>query len=551
MRDGIQLSADIYLPARSERKPVVLARTPYNKNTELAVRKATQMVEQGFVFVWMDVRGRGDSDGEFVPYRNDAADGYDSIEWAAGQEWSAGAVATWGPSYLGWIQWLTALTQPPHLKAMVVYVCPSDPFTDWPGGTQLPQYVCWFRLVDGRVLQHVEAIDWMSVYEHLPLESMDEAAGFRSEHWRRDLAHAPCHPYWDPLRYQQRLGELDLPVLHVTGWYDDCQQASLNNFAMLRASARSEAARSGQRLIVGPWDHTLTRTRARQLGAIDFGESADLDLDGYEAAWLRHHLLETPLPAALAAPAQLFVMGRNEWRNETNWPLERTEWTRFYLTSGGSANTRFGDGALTQRPAESAEAMDEFVYDPADPVPFLTAPLSSQIGGPDDYSAVEERADVLVYSTGVLDADLEVTGPILLHLFASSSAADTDFAAKLIDVHPDGYCQRLCDGMTRARFRNGFQEEFLLERGEIAEFSVDLWNISHVFFKGHRLRLEVASSAFPKYDRNLNTGGALASSTAMAVARNAVWHTAEYSSHLVLPVILPAPPTNPVRNSAT
>jgi hypothetical protein len=305
----------------------------------------------------------------------------------------------------------------------------------------------------------------------------------------------------------------------------------------MRTTARSESARSGQRLIVGPWDHTLTRNRGRQLGAIDFGEASDFDLEGYEAAWLRHHLLGEPLPDALAAQAQIFVMGRNTWRGEAAWPLERTKWTNLYLSSGGGANTRFGDGVLLPAPPREEEAPDEYVYDPADPVPFLTEPLSSQIGGPDDYAEVETRSDVLVYTSAILEEELEVTGPVRMRLYASSSAPDTDFTAKLVDVHPDGYCQRLCDGMTRARYRTGFQRELALVPGEVTEFDVNLWNIAHAFQVGHRLRLEIASSAFPKYDRNLNTGGPLATSTQMDVARNTVRHTPAYPSHLILPVI--------------
>lgn len=537
MRDGVSLSADVYRPTNEGRYPVVLARTPYNKNTELAFQKAARLVERGFAFVWMDVRGRGDSDGEFIPYTNDAADGYDAIEWAAAQTWSTGSVATWGPSYLATIQWLTALLRPPHLSALVVYVSPGDPFFEWPNGVPWLCYVCWSRMVDGKVLQYVEPIDWMKVYEHLPLATMDECAGFHSEHWRRDVAHSPTGTYWDARRYQGRLTELDVPVLHVTGWYDDCQPAAFLNFPTLQSGARSEHARSSQRLIVGPWDHTLTRGRGRQLGEIDFGERSDFDLDGYEADWLEHHLKGVTLPESAVAPIQLFVMGRNEWRGEQRWPLERTKWTPFYLRSNGSANTRFGDGVLSTDVPVAAEPPDKFAYDPNDPVPFITQPLSSQIGGPDDYSSVEERNDVLVYSSEKLERELEVTGPIRLRLFASTSAVDTDFTAKLLDVHPSGFVQRLCDGMVRGRFRAGFSSERLLTPGEIVDFEIDMWNISHVFLREHRLRVEISSSAFPKYDRNLNTGEPLATSTHMVVAENQIWHTPERASHLILPLI--------------
>lgn len=535
MRDGITLSADIYRPDAPGRFPVVLARTPYNKNTERAWKYGHFFARQGYVFVWMDVRGRGDSDGEFVPYRNDARDGYDAIEWLARQPWSTGDVATWGGSYLGRIQWLTALEKPPHLKAMIVHVTPSDPYVEWPTGTPGPMHVCWNRMTDGRVLQYVDKIDWMKVYEHLPLLTMDEAAGFVSRHWREDLAHPTLDEWWEPLRYQHRFHEIDLPVLHVSGWYDDEQIGTPLNFAGMVRHAPSERARRGQKLIMGPWGHRVNESR--KLGEVDFGPEAVIDLDGYEVRWLDYWLKGIDNGIAEEPPVRLFIMGANRWRDEHEWPLARTKWTKFYLRSGGRANSRFGDGVLSTEPPATDEAPDVYLYDPARPVPFITDPLSSQIGGPDDYAAIETRGDVLVYSTPPLERDVEVTGPVKLVLYASSSAVDTDFMAKLVDVHPGGFCQRLCDGMVRARFREGMHKEVLMEPGKVYRFEIDLWNTANVFKRGHRIRLEIASSAFPKYDRNLNTGEPLATSTRMVVAENRVWHTPAWPSHLILPII--------------
>jgi putative CocE/NonD family hydrolase len=240
------------------------------------------------------------------------------------------------------------------------------------------------------------------------------------------------------------------------------------------------------------------------------------------------------------APVRLFVMGENVWREEQEWPLARTRWTRYFLASDGDANTRHGGGELRREDGPDGDGPpDVLSYDPADPVPFISDfASSSQIGGPDDYSAVEDRSDVLVYTTGPLEADREVTGPVRLELFASSSAVDTDFTAKLLDVHPDGFSQRLCDSMVRARFRHGYLEpESRLVPGEVTAFTIDMWSTSHVFQAGHRIRLEVSSSAFPKYDRNLNTGADIATATEPAIAVNSVWHTGDYPSHLVLPEI--------------
>jgi putative CocE/NonD family hydrolase len=538
MRDGVDLATDVYRPDTDDRVPVIVARTPYGKNTEFAYRKAMWWVQHGYAFVWMDVRGRGDSAGEFRPHRDEAVDGYDTIEWAAAQPWCDGQVVTWGQSYLGYIQWLTALEQPPSLRAMIVYVPPSDPFVEWPTGVHLPMELCWFRLIDGRVPQYVEGIDWDAVYAHLPLLTMDERAGFHSTHWRDELTHSPSDTeYWGPKTYQSRFAELDIPTMHVTGWYDDVQPATFINFTRMTKQSPTERTRRGQRLVVGPWDHGLTRRRDRVLGPIDFGPGADFDLDGHELRFLDHYIKGRENGVDVEPRAQLFIMGRDHWRDEDEWPLARTEWTSLYLSSGGSANTRFGDGTLRWDVPTADESADTYRYDPADPVPYLTESTSHQIGGPDDYREIEERPDVLVYSTPVLDADLEVTGPVRLELYASSDAVDTDFTAKLVDVHPDGFCQRLADGIVRGRFREGLDQERFLQPGEVHSFEVHLWSTSQVFRAGHRIRLEISSSAFPKYDRNLNTGGPLATGVQGKVAENQVWHGAGYPSRLILPVI--------------
>jgi len=548
MRDGIELSADIYRPAGGGRRTTLVARTPYNKNTAEQQERAEAYAASGYNFVHQDVRGRGDSDGRFEPWRNEARDGYDTIEWIAEQDWSDGNVVTWGQSYLGCIQWMTALEQPPHLRAMIVYVAPSDPFEDNPTGVPTPWEVCWMRMLDGRVLQYVDRVDWPAVSWHLPLISMDAHAGFYSEHWRTFLTQPITdREFWDPVRYQPRITEVSVPVLSITGWYDDVQRGSMRNFTLLTSPEAPAQVRDNQWLVVGPWDHRCTRTRSRQLGAIDFGPGAETDLPELERDWLASVLGRQAEPPA---PVRLFVMGENAWREEQEWPLARTRWTRYFLASDGDANTRHGGGQLrredgvarTGAPGTDAAGdppPDVFSYDPADPVPFISDfASSSQIGGPDDYAAVEERPDVLVYTTGPLESDVEVTGPVRLELYASSSAVDTDFTAKLLDVHPDGFSQRLCDSMVRARFRSGYLEpESRLVPGAVTAFEIDMWSTSHVFKAGHRIRLQVSSSAFPKYDRNLNTGAPIATATEMATAVNSVWHTRDYPSHLVLPEI--------------
>lgn len=536
MRDGVELSADIYRPVKSrdgDRFPAIVIRTPYNKATAKNLETSKWFAERGYAVVVMDVRGRGDSDGAFDPYRNDGRDGYDTIEWAAAQPWCDGKVATMGGSYLGRIQWLTALEKPPHLVTMIVLVVPSDPFVEWPVGTHGPMHLCWLHYTSGRLNQVMEAVDWNKVYRHLPLLTMDEEAGRLQPVWREQLEHPQLDDYWEPLRYQNKFDQIDLPVMHISGWYDDEQIGTPLNFTGMTQGAATNFARQNQKLLMGPWGHQVNT--ASQLGEVDFGQQSLIDLRGAELAWL-DRWLQGKEPDEPEAPVRIFIMGQNQWRDEQEWPLARTEWTRFYLHSDGSANSRFGDGSLsTESPQD--EPPDSYRYDPARPVPFLTDPTSSQIGGPDDYAAVERRDDVLVYVTAPLQADVEITGPIRLELYASSSAVDTDFTAKLVDVHPTGFVQRLCDGVVRARYRNGFERPELIEPGRVYRYAVDLWNTAQVFGKGHRIGLEVSSSAFPKYDRNLNTGEDLATGTRMVVAEQTIFHDAENPSALVLPVI--------------
>jgi len=535
VRDGARLRADIYFPAGEAPHPTVVGRTPYGKNNPGYARLVDAWNSRGYVLVLQDVRGRGDSDGEFTPYRNEGRDGYDTIEWVATQAWSNGDVVTHGGSYGARTAWLTAHEHPPHLKAMIVMVSPSDPFVESPTSGESPMSICWHRIVDGRMVQNVEALDWMSIYEHLPLITMDERAGFSSPHWREALSHTVRDDYWEPLRYQHRFGELDLPVLHVSGWYDDEQVGTPLNFAGMATGAKSDRARRSQGLLMGPWGHAPNA--GRKLGEVDFGPTAVIEFERYLADWLDGVLGRTPPQPA--ASVRIFVMGVNEWRDEGEWPLARTRYTDYHLHGGGNANSRFGDGTLSREPPTD-EVPDRFTYDPARPVPFITDALSNQIGGPDDYSAIEQRGDVLCYTTDVLTEELEVTGPVKLVLHASSSAVDTDFTAKLVDVHPSGFCQRLCDGVVRARYRDGVDHAVLMEPGTVYEMVVDMWNTCQVFKAGHRVRLEVSSSAFPKYDRNLNTGDDIGLGTRMNVAENRVWHDAAHPSRLVLPVIPPA-----------
>ncbi|MBL0389186.1 CocE/NonD family hydrolase [Tumebacillus sp. ITR2] len=539
MRDGVELSADLYLPEAEGSYPTIISRTPYGKNSDVTIANSKFYASHGYSVLVVDVRGRGDSEGKFIPYRNEGLDGYDTIEWAAAQAWSDGNVGTMGGSYLGRIQWLAALQQPPHLKAMISAVCPSDPFVEWPTGVPTPHHLCWLFLTADRSMQNMHALDWHSIYDHLPLVTMDELTGREMPYWREEFEHVGLDAWWKQIAYQDKFEQLDLPVLHISGWYDDEQVGTPLNYIGMTSRAKGETARANQKMIMGPWDHGINRSS--KLGSVEFGPDAVIDLRARQVRFFDRWLKGEENGLDAEPNVSLFVMGENAWREESEYPLARTEFTRFYLHSGGSANSRFGDGVLRAEEvpgtAAGVAATDTYEYDPSRPFPFLTDGTSSQIGGPDDYAALEQRADVLVYSTDVLETDTEVTGPIRMELFAASSAVDTDFMVKLLDVHPNGFVQRLTDGMVRARFRNGMEREELIEPGKVYGYEIDCWHMSHVFQAGHRIRIEVASSAFPKYDRNLNTGAPLGQTTEMVVAKQTVYHDEQYPSAIVLPII--------------
>jgi len=533
MRDGIELAADVYRPDVSGKYDCILNRTPYLKNGESALEFGRYFAQHGYAFVAEDVRGRGDSQGTFVPYRAEGRDGYDSVEWCAAQPWSTGRVGTIGGSYNGKTQWLTAVEQPPHLVTMIALTSPSDPFVEWPTGEPIPMDISWYFYTSGHVVQNDQAVDWEPLLRHLPLLTMDEAAGRSMPNWRELFDHSPADQYWEAERYQNKFERVRASVLHISGWYDDEQVGTPLNYIGMTTKG-DPFARNNQKLVMGPWPHSVNSKS--KLGDVDFGESAVIDIKSLMLRWYDARLKATDNGIKAEPPVHIFLMGSNKWVDEKAWPIPDTRYTDFYLHSAGRANSLFGDGKLSLASPQT-EGTDSFTYDPADPAPFITDPSFEQVGGPDDYRAVERRDDVLVYTTEPVSADTEICGPIRMTLYASTTATDTDFTAKLVDVWPSGFAQRLTDGFVRARFRNGMDKEALIEPGRIYEYNIDAWNTCQMFMAGHRIRLEVSSSAFPKYPRNLNTGEALGKSSRMLTAQQRIYHDEKHPSHVVLPLV--------------
>ena len=536
MRDGVTLSADIYRPDTAGRFPVIVVRTPYDNGTAANLITGKRWAARGFVYLVQDVRGRGDSDGEFYPLVFEAKDGYDTIEWAAAQPWSNGKVGTTGGSYLGWTQVLAATLKPPALAAMVPIVTPTDPDLNFPMqmGAISPSTVSWLAYVDGKTLQDISQLDLFGAYATLPLRDADRALGRHFKAWRDWLDHPARDAYWEPQRYQRKILDYTVPSLHVSGWYDDVLLGTLQNFTNLTGPDAAPAVRPLQRLIIGPWGHGVNR--GTRLGDIDFGPTALIDLEGIQARWFNRWLRGEPNGVEQDPPVRIFVMGENVWRNEREWPLARTRYTKFYLHSGGRANSLYGDGRLDTIPP-GPEPSDRFKYDPMNAPPFITEPSFSQMGGPDDYRSVERRDDILVYTTDPFPEPVEVCGPLTVHLVAATSGIDTDWATKILDVRPDGFAQRLNDGLVRARYYQDPTRAQFLTPGKPEAYDIDNWATCQLFGRGHRLRLEVLSSAFPKWDRNLNTGGPLGDETRAIVADQTVHHGRGTESWVTIPVV--------------
>jgi uncharacterized protein len=561
MRDGCVLRGDLFRPDTSEKLPVLLNRTPYNKAMPMVFAMtldATRAAEAGYNVLVQDCRGRFASDGVWDCFTVEGADGYDTIEWAARQPWSSGKVGTYGASYMGATQWLAATQAPPSLKAMVPSITASDYHDGWTyqgGAFALFFNVSWTMaaLAPPRLMREradnsaitkelgavVGSIDKMrEKMEHLPLSDfpMFQAGAPYFFDW---LKHPSYDDYWRKLSIEERHAKIEVPALNIGGWYDIFQGGTLRNFSGMRAKGATDAARGGQRLMVGPWSHAVPFQNL--VGAVDFGLRSgpvSVDVDGMQLRFFDQWLKGKP--ASGEAPVRLFIMGINEWRDEKEWPLPGTDFRRYYLHSRGKANSMYGDGALSTD-APGAEPPDHFLYNPTDPVPTggggLCCYPGALQGGAWDQASVEHRADVLVYSTEQLDEDLEVTGPIQLTLFTASSAPDTDFTAKLVDVAPCGTAVNLTDGILRARYRESQSSEVMLTPGKAAQFDIDMWSTANVFKKGHRIRLEVSSSNYPRFDRNLNTGHPLYSDAEMRPAMQTVMHDRGFASYLTLPVI--------------
>lgn len=566
MRDGVELATDVYRPDVNEPLPVLVQRLPYNKEMSPLVDFAIDVlrtVQAGYVVVVQDTRGRFASAGSFNPFFDEAEDGADTVAWAASQPWSSGKVGTVGGSYFGATQWLAATETPEALLAMAPFVTAADYHEGWVyqgGAFELGFNLNWTllflalgevqrRLGGGQatmedLLRVVQALDSNEeLYDVTPLTDLPVLEGV-ADYYFDWLAHPDYDDYWRRIAPKERYERITAPAMSIGGWYDLFLGGTLANFVGMKQSGGSERARSMQRLIVGPWAHGATDGVFPERGYGLMGGADAFDLTGAQLRWFDHTLKGIDNGADRDKPVRIFVMGANVWREEDDWPLPDTRYTDYFLHSGGRGNTAGGDGALSTE-APTDEPPDVYLYDPRNPVPtvggptFLPGLAVAANAGPRDQRPVEGRHDVLCYTTPPLEQPLEVTGPVSLLLYASSSARDTDFTAKLVDVHPDGRAEILTEGILRARYRESPSTPTLLQPDRVEQFLIDMWATSNVFAAGHRIRLEVSSSNFPRFDRNTNTGGTIAEERLdQAIpAVNRVLHSRDYPSRLVLPVI--------------
>lgn len=543
MRDGTVLFADIYRPAGAGRFPVIVARTPYGVDrfaegsNPHAYEAPVFFARRGYVFVYQDVRGRYESEGRWEPFHNDVEDGYDTIEWAARQPWSNGKVGMHGVSYQGTVQWRAAIAAPPHLVTIVPSVASTSAFHDWVtsnGAWRLAFNLEWGAIrMESRTIQNPglyfaadapPSLDIATIHRHLPLDDMPRAAGRSPGFFSRWLAHPDYDDYWKSFDVEERFERVQVPVLSVGGWFDLFSQGTIRGYRGVRSRGATPAAKQGTRLVMGPWGHWPSQ----RVGEVDFGDTAFVDYDTLALEWYDYWLAGRDNAVGGRAPARLFVMGANEWRDEDGFPPSRARNCKLYLHSEGNANTALGNGRLSVAPPGGSSDPDRYVYDPANPAPA--------VGGAADARLLEARQDVLVYTSASLDTDLEVVGPLEVVLHASSDAPDTDFLVRLVDVHPDGQALAVAGGILRARYRNSTSKAEWLEPGVVYPLKIDIGGTAIRFHKGHRLRVHVTSSAFPAFDRNLNTALPFGRSSQMRRALQSVHHSSDHPSHIVLPV---------------
>lgn len=555
MRDGTVLRADVYRPQSADLLPVILMRTQYGKIGAQVQPSRYQtpdwFASHCYLVVVQDVRGTGTSSGTFEEYAHDRDDGYDSVEWAAALQGSNGKVGMYGSSYVGATQWLAAVTAPPHLVTIVPSNTAADYYDGWTyqgGAFRLAFILPWAMGLAGAAAEnrHDAALAadlkaaradigrWLAFrpYDQLPvMHPGDPAVARWYFQW---IQHSARDDYWKQWSIRDHYSSVRVPVLNMAGWYDAFLDGSVGNFSGMAAGAATPEARRHQRLVIGPWDHLAWgRTDSKPAPMLKgIGEVAESPINELMLGWYDHFLKSADNGISTDPRVDYFLMGANRWKTARTWPLPDTQWTRYYLGGTRTLSTAAPDGP--QDP-------DRYVYDPANPVPSLGGHscCSAESGpiGPYDQTPTEQRADVLVYSSEPLTTDTEVTGPVTVDLWASSSAVDTDFTAKLLVVKPDGKAINLNNGILRTAFRDSLSNPSPIEPGRPYKYTIAIWPTSYLFAAGDRIRVEISSSDYPQFAPNPNTGAPFGRDAEMRSATQTILHDAEHPSAIVIPVI--------------
>ncbi|MBV8992413.1 MAG: CocE/NonD family hydrolase [Pseudonocardiales bacterium] len=569
MRDGMVLRADVYRPTANQPVPVILYRTQYNKEQAQIQPSRYQspdwFASHCYLVVTQDIRGMYASAGTFSEFSHDQDDGYDSVEWAARLPGSTGRVGMYGSSYVGATQWLAAETVPPHLVTIVPANTASDYYQGWTyesGAFRLNFIEPW--VMDDLALAAAHQRGDNSTATALTRDAKDMAGWLHYVPYQQFPPLEPTNPvvapyffdwlhhrtqdnYWNRWAPRQYYSEITIPVLDFEGWYDAFLAGGVDNFTGMVDQGGSAFARANQRLVIGPWDHigwgrpgSIETPLLKALGPV-----ADSPINELMLAWWDHYLKGVNNGIGTSGPrVDYFQLGSNTWHTTTSWPPPGTHTTALYLASGGHPNTSAGDGTLSATAPGPSQPADHYRYDPTDPVPSVgghSCCAATGVGtqGPYDQRQVEQRRDVLTYTTSPLTQDTDVTGPISLTLYAASTAPDTDFTAKLVVVHPDGSAINLTNGIQRASYRDSLSQPIAITPDQAYRYTINIWPTSNLFHRGDRVRLDLSSSDFPQFDPNPNTGDWFGDSTRTQLADQTILHDAAHPSALMLPIIPP------------
>ena len=558
MSDGTLLRADVHRPDSNKKFPVLIERTPYSKeaSSETAYGTAEFYASRGYVCVFQDVRGRFSSEGDFYPFRDDGLgkrkDGHDTVKWASEQSWSNGRIGTIGGSYSGATQYQMLSDPPPQLVTQFVRQSSSDYHNEWvyrSGALELGFNFSWTVrhtsthaqkwAPSGKSQQYEKYMEY--TFQHmrdlmrkLPLTDFKKL--FDLSPWYQDWLNNPDYgSYWEAFNISRIHDQVNIPIYHLGGWYDCFLKGTIDNFNGMQQQAKTASARRNQKLLIGPWVHGPDSIGSSGCGEMSFGDNAKIGIFELRLEWFDFWLKGIQNSVPEMPPVKIFTMGSNRWQHFSKWPPQPTRPTPLFFRKRSSFTTdSLNDGNLSYSRPQNSEQGDVYKYDPSDPVPTTGGAHLWEPNGIMDQRPIEKR--VLTYTSLPVETPVEITGNVKAVIFAKTTARDTDWVVKLTDVHPDGRSMLVCDGILRARYRKSRSKPELLN-GETFEYLIDLWSISHTFLRGHRLRVLVTSSDFPRWDRNLNTGGINSHEKNRVVATNTIFHDVDRPSHILLPIM--------------